>query len=62
MIGDHPEIEYAMRTGYPSWNQPVQYYCEECGRDITDETAYEDEAHSFLCRACLLTLHEKPFW
>lgn len=61
MIGDHPEIECAMQTGYPSWNQPMSFYCEECGEDITDTTMYEDDRHEFLCRACLLTLHEKDW-
>lgn len=62
MIGDHPEIECAMRTGYPSWNQPIMYLCEECGRDISDEMAYEDECHNLLCERCLLKLHEKAWW
>lgn len=62
MIGDHPEVECAMRTGYPSWNQPEHYYCQNCGKDITDEDMYEDDAHDFLCRSCLLILHEKSFW
>lgn len=59
---DHPEVTWCERTGYPSWNQPQSYYCEECGKDITDETMYEDEHHTLLCRACLLTLHEKEWW
>ena len=61
MIGDHPDIECAMRTGYAPWNQPIQFFCEECGEDLTDKTMYEDENHEFLCRACLLTLHEKDW-
>lgn len=62
MIGDHPEIVSAERTGYPSWNQPVNHYCENCGKDITDEDIYADGAHNFLCRSCLLILHEKTWW
>ena len=58
-LGDHPEIESAMRTGYPTWNQPKDIYCGECGREITDDEQYEDEHYEYLCRHCLLMLHEK---
>lgn len=58
-IPDHPDIVSAMRTGYPTWNQPKSHYCEECGECLDDETVYEDNMHDYLCRACLLTLHEK---
>lgn len=56
---DHPEIESALRTGYPTWNQPKEIYCGECGRNITDTEQYEDEHYDYLCRHCLLMLHEK---
>ena len=59
MIGDHPDIECAMRTGYPSWNQPITYLCEECGRDITNTDQFEDEHHEFLCEGCLKYFHRK---
>jgi hypothetical protein len=60
MMGlDHPEVESALRTGYPTWNQPKTIYCEECGRDITDEEQYEDEHHEFLCGECLRYFHKK---
>ena len=62
MIGDHPEIVSAERTGYPTWNQPKNHYCENCGKDITDEDIYADGAHDYLCRSCLLILHEKTWW
>lgn len=62
MLADHPQIECAMRTGYPSWNQPDRHYCQNCGKDITDEDIYADGAHDFLCRSCLLILHEKTWW
>ena len=62
MIGDHPEIVWCERTGYPSYNQPILLYCDECGRDITDETVYDDECHTVLCERCLLKLHEKEWW
>ena len=50
------------RTGYPSWNQPKSYYCEECGKNLDDEEIYADGAHEYLCKECLLILHEKSWW
>lgn len=59
MLPDHPEIAMAMRTGYPSWNQPEdkEIYCEECGKEITDSDIYYDEYHQHLCKDCLLFFH-----
>lgn len=57
-LPDHPEIESAMRTGYPTWNQPVELECDNCGGIIDDEV-YEDESHDHLCLDCLLKLHLK---
>jgi hypothetical protein len=56
----HPEITWAERTGYPSWNQPKddeEIYCEECGKDITHRDVYYDEHHKHLCKDCLLFFH-----
>ena len=58
----HPEISWAERTGYPSYKQPKSHYCEECGKCLDDEMAYEDASHDYLCEDCLLTLHEKSWW
>ena len=60
---EHPEVTYALKTGYPSWNQPKHrhYYCEECGKCLDYEEVYEDKIHDFLCRSCLLILHEKDW-
>lgn len=57
-LREHPEIESAIRTGYPTWKQPKTHYCEECGAEL-DEEAYEDCGHEFLCKDCLLMLHER---
>lgn len=58
-LPDHPEIQSAERTGYPSWNRaPGFIYCDECGSEITCDI-YEDERHSFLCEECLRMLHKK---
>lgn len=54
----HPEIDWAMRTGYPSWSQPNDIRCENCGCSIEDEV-YEDEYNESLCLDCLLSLHLK---
>ena len=54
----HPEITWAERTGYPSWNQPRDIQCDECG-DIIEDEVYEDEYHETLCLDCLLKLHLK---
>ena len=48
-----------MRTGYPSYMQPKEIYCEECGRNITDEEQYDDQYHDYLCKKCLLFFHRK---
>ena len=57
-LPDHPEIESALRTGYPSWNQPKDIQCDHCGCVIEDEV-YEDEYNETLCLDCLLKLHLK---
>ena len=54
----HPEITWAERTGYPSWKQPRDIQCDECG-DIIEDEIYEDEYHETLCLDCLLKLHLK---
>ena len=54
----HPEITWAERTGYPSWNQPQEMYCERCG-DIIDDESYEDENYECLCLDCLMKTHLK---
>ena len=56
---EHPEITHIRRTGYPSYYQDVQVYCEYCGKDITDQDSYEDADFENLCRGCLLYLHRK---
>lgn len=58
-IPDHPEIRWAERTGYPSWKQEDdRVYCQECGKDITDEDQYDDAVHTCLCADCLLFFHK----
>ena len=54
----HPEITWAERTGYPSWNQPEDVRCDYCG-DIIEDEIYESECYEFLCLDCLLKLHLK---
>lgn len=56
---EHPEIGWAERTGYPSWNQPKSLICDDCGNEIEDGEVYEDRLHTTLCRDCLLRLHKK---
>ena len=59
-IGDHPEIKWCERTGYPSWNQPEVYHCSRCDDEIDGEV-YEDFGYEYLCESCLLNLHKKEF-
>ena len=59
---EHPDITNALATGYPMGYVDERAYCEECGRDITEERIYEDATHEFLCVKCLLYLHEKNWW
>ena len=58
-LPDHPEIESAMKTGYPSWNQPKTYYCDRCGCALDDGEIFEDDNHEYLCVDCLCNLYEK---
>lgn len=57
----HPEIDWIERTGYPSYNQPKEIYCGECGKDITDSEVYCDETYDHLCKRCLLWLHKADY-
>lgn len=61
-LREHPDIESAHRTGYGLYNQPKSHYCEECGKCLDDEIAYEDAGHDYLCKDCLLMLHERRWW
>lgn len=61
MCLEHPEITHIRNTGYPSYYQDEQVYCEYCGRDITDEDRYEDESHDNLCERCLINLHRREW-
>ena len=58
MLRDHPEIEWIEITGYPSFAQPDDYYCSNCGTYI-DGVVYEDNENEYLCEYCLLKLHDK---
>jgi hypothetical protein len=61
-IADHPDIQWAERTGYPSWNQPSEdeERCGECGRVIEyGEDTYETSTFSILCEDCLKMLHKR---
>ena len=58
MLPDHPEIVSIQRTGYPSWNQPVDVICDRCGEVVEDE-AYTNEDYETLCLDCLLSIHLK---
>lgn len=59
---EHPDITAAMRTGYPTWKQPEIPYCDLCGVRLDNEEVYADRIHDWLCKDCLLTLHEKRNW
>ena len=59
---EHPDITSALRTGYPLGNEPKSHYCEECGKNLDCEVIYADVAHEYLCKSCLLILHEKSNW
>ena len=54
----HPEITWAEKTGYPSYNQPREIYCDRCG-DIIDDESYEDEHYDCICLDCLMKTHLK---
>ena len=41
-LPDHPDIEWALRTGYPSWMQPKDQDCED-DWDHEDNDDEEDD-------------------
>ena len=41
-LPDHPDIEWALRTGYPSWMQPKDRDCEDDWDDEDDDFWEED--------------------
>lgn len=51
MIPDHPEIESAMRTGYPSWMQTDTPVCPVCGEET--ETYYAINGDVVGCENCV---------
>lgn len=57
-LPDHPQIESAMRTGYPTWTDTSVIYCDKCGDEI-DGDVFEDEQYDTLCLHCLEDLHRK---
>jgi hypothetical protein len=59
---EHPDITSTLRTGYPLGNQPKSHYCEECGKCLDCEEIYADSIHEYLCKDCLLMLHERRVW
>lgn len=58
-LRDHPDIEWAERTGYPKWNQPEIFRCDQCGDEIDGDEVYSDSTHEYLCEYCLCLLHRK---
>ena len=58
-LRDHPDIEHAMRTGYPRGGEPVLIYCEVCEDELYEDEVYEDELHECICKCCLLEQHKK---
>lgn len=59
---EHPDITYALKTGYPMWNQPKYFNCCMCGDEITSDEVYEDFGFDCLCENCLLKLHKKVIY
>lgn len=59
MIMNHPEVDWIEQTGYPSWNQPEELFCECCGRNLESKTVYFDEDFEILCKKCLLDRHKR---
>lgn len=62
---EHPDITSALQTGYPrryrTEEEDEVHYCENCGQRLSKEV-YSDRAYDYLCRDCLLLLHEKRWW
>ena len=39
---DNEEVNEILRTGEVPYRPPRRKYCQECGKDITDEIQYQD--------------------
>ena len=60
MFLEHPDISSALKTGYPTWNQPdEEVFCGECGCSLRGKVVYDDRYYNCLCEECLLRLHRK---
>lgn len=60
---DHPDIEWACRTGYGQHHQPEPLHCERCECTLDDDDEmYSDEHYELLCLECLLELHTKRWF
>lgn len=58
-LRDHPDVESALRTGYPLGSQPDYYICDICHDELNLDECYEDEDYDCLCEFCLCKLHQK---
>ena len=61
-IPNHPIAESILKKWCASQNQPQTHYCGGCGKSLDGETIYEDRFYAYLCKDCLLMLHEKDVW
>lgn len=60
-VPDHPDITYIQRTGLRPYEEPEVRICEQCLKDLDGETVYCDEDYEYLCKRCLLHLHERDW-
>ena len=54
MIGDHPDIESAIRTGYPETLSGKTDQCPGCQAEIYDGDNVETDCGLKVCRDCLV--------
>lgn len=51
---DHPDIESALSTGYPRYNQPESsLICDQCGEPIPVEAHYYSIFGHIFCEDCI---------
>lgn len=56
---NNPQAKFIILYGHPKYCDEDAIYCENCGRDITDENIFKDDNFNNLCEECLMELHLK---
>ena len=60
---DHPDIEAALRTGYPAGHRASKRVCPVCGEDLNPgDTVYENWREVIGCQHCIDAKEAQEVW